>query len=146
VGGNLRLPVIILSFSSQGCPRCVLGPTNATTSCSISLRLSGGRRIFGLVYMRWHDMVIICCWWGIVVQLRWCRKCTYCVVPGFVYAHRTVQRKGSDGPRPRSNAPSAYPDCPAIYGATYVVSCLDGPRVRGQTVRDRTKLSRVVPG
>jgi hypothetical protein len=90
VGGNLRLPDIILSAflpgMSEMCARC---PINATTSCSTSLCLPGSRRIFSSVFMRWHGMVIICRRWGTIVLLRWvwelCILCNsrFCVcIPG----------------------------------------------------------------
>jgi hypothetical protein len=67
---NLRLLDIILSAfllgMSEMCARC---PINATTSCSISLRFSGGRRIFSPMFMRWLDMVITCRRWGTIVLL-----------------------------------------------------------------------------
>jgi hypothetical protein len=78
----LSLRVKISSFLTLFCQNflpemfkmCVRCPINATTSYPISLGLSGGRRIFGSLYMRWHGMIIICCLWGSVVLLRWLMK------------------------------------------------------------------------
>jgi hypothetical protein len=63
----MLLDIILLAFLPGMFGMCVRCPINGTISCPMSLGLSGGRRIFDLVYRRWHDMVMICCRWGTVV-------------------------------------------------------------------------------
>jgi hypothetical protein len=115
VGGNLRLPDIILSAFLRGmsemCARC---PINATTSCSISLRLSGGRRIFSLMFMRCPGIVITCRRWGTILLLRWVSElCILCNSRFYV----RIPGRSATGP----NDPRVHPDRPALYGAAWVV-------------------------
>jgi hypothetical protein len=125
------------------CARCYI---NATTSCSTSLRLSSGRRIFSHMFMRWNGMVIICRRWGTIVLLRWVRE--LCILGN---SQLSVRIPGQSGVRGQKVHDQTEPSESISRLSGRIWCCLDSlvPRssvVKGRTVHDQAEWSRVVPG